>query len=230
MKRFVVLPMLATVLLSGCSPTLHPTITLTPKNEGSSFVISGSGFSSGSPCAQLSYLPPSGVTSIKKDVPCKGGKFNPPVSWTPDQIPGCTSNTTVAVIAVDLKTANPAIQTVSVLCVCPNSFTKASVGTSMPNYFAGGYSVSGGTYSPGPLGLASAWTLSTCVDQFTYTLKSLAQVTTGYVGGVSQPGWFGECTYEVGSVASGPIPSCSAVAKAQKEWLKFTCPDSGGCL
>ena len=232
MKCFVVLPTFAAVLLSGCSRTLHPTITVTPQNGGGSFVISGSGFSSGSPCATLSYVPPSGVTSIKKDVPCKGGQFNPPVPWTPHQIPGCTANTPVAVIAVDHKTANPAIQTVSVLCeaaLCPDSFTKASVGTSMPNYFAGGHSVSGGMYLPGPTGLASAWTLSTCVPQFTYTRKSRAQVTTGYVSGVSQSGGFEECTYEVGSVAPGPMPGCSAIAKAQKEWLKFTCPDSGGC-
>ena len=53
MKRLVMLPMFAAVLLSSCSPTLHPTITVTPQNGGSSFVISGNGFSSGSPCATL---------------------------------------------------------------------------------------------------------------------------------------------------------------------------------
>jgi hypothetical protein len=234
-KLFVVLPAFAGVLLSGCPPTtLHPTITVTPKNGGSSFTISGKGFSSGSgPCATLSYDPPSGVTTIKANVPCAGGKFSPDVPWTPAQVPGCTAKTPVSVIAVDHKTATLTWASVSILCeaaLCPSSFTEASVGTSMPNYFAGGYSVSGSTYSPGPKELARAWTLSTCVPQFTYTRKSLAQVTTGYVNGVSQSGGFEECTYEIGSVAASPITGCSAIAKAQMEWLQFTCPDSGDCV
>jgi hypothetical protein len=155
-KRFLVLPIFAAVLLSGCSSTVHPTITLTPQNGGSSFAISGHGFSSGSPCATLSYVPPSGVTSIKEDVPCGGGQFTPIVAWKPAQVPACTANTPVTVIAVDHKTGTAASASVSILCeaaLCPDSFTEASVkASSMPNYFASGHSVSGGTYSAGRRG------------------------------------------------------------------------------
>lgn len=218
-KRLVVLPVFAAVLLSGCSSTLHPTITVTPQNGGSSFTITGKGFSSGSPCATLSYDPPSGVATIKADVPCAGGQFTSIVNWTPAQIPGCTANTPAAVIAVDHKTGTPAAATVSLLCeaaLCPDSFTEASLPTSMPNYFTSGHSVSGGTYSAGSTGLANVWTLSTCVSGFTFERKSNEQVTGG----------FEKCTYDVVKASSS---SCNSVKNAQKLTLVFTCPDSGAC-
>jgi hypothetical protein len=186
-------------------------------------VISGTGFSSGSPCATLSYTPPSSLpVEIKKNVDCAKGDFTPTVAWTPDQVPGCTKNTSVTVLAVDHKTADPAAATVSILCeaaLCPESFTKATVGTSMPTYFAGGHSVSGGPVGAGKSGLDSALTISTCSPQFVFTIKSRKQVS----GGTE------ECLYEVGSVKPGPISGCAAVASSQKQWLEFLCPDTGAC-
>ena len=228
-KLFVVLPAFAGVLLSGCSPTLHPTITVAPQNGGSSFKISGKGFSSGSPCATLSYDPPSGVTTIMANVPCAGGKFSPDVAWTPAQVPGCTiANTPVTVIAVDHKTATPTGAPVSILCeaaLCPDSFTEASLPKSMPNFFTSGHSVSGGSYSSGPTELAKVWGDSDCVPLFIFTRESSKQV-----GGSE------ECTYKAETVTSYTTPKCPtskealSVEKGQKMTLVFTCPDSGDCM
>ena len=222
MKRFVVLPMFAAVLLSGCSRTLHPTITVTPQNGGSSFVISGSGFSSGSPCATLSYVPPPGVTSIKKDVPCKGGQFNPPVPWTPHQIPGCTANTPVAVIAVDHKTATLTWASVTILCeaaLCPSSFTESTFPKSMANYFTSGSSVSWGAYPSGSMGMTDVWNTDTCVNRYIFKLES-----SGQVGGSEV------CTYKaVGLTSTSSICTTSEVT-GQDMTLVFTCPDSGDCV
>ena len=228
-KLFVVLPAFAGVLLSGCSPTLHPTITVTLENGGSSFKISGKGFSSGSPCATLSYDPPSGVTTIMANVPCAGGKFSPDVPWTPPQVPGCTiANTPVTVIAVDHKTATPTGAPVSILCeaaLCPDSFTEASLPKSMPNFFTSGHSVSGGSYSSGPTELAKVWGDSDCVPLFIFTRESSKQV-----GGSE------ECTYKAETVTSYTTPKCPtskealSVEKGQKMTLVFTCPDSGDCM
>ncbi len=56
MKRFVVFPIFAAVLLSGCSSAIHPTITVTPQTGGS-FVIAGNGFTPNTnPCVSLSYI------------------------------------------------------------------------------------------------------------------------------------------------------------------------------
>src|SRR5215471_718315 len=97
-KRLVVLPIFAAVWLSGCTSSLHPTITVTPQNGGSSFLVTGGGFSSGSPCATLSYDPPSGFKTIIADVPCHDHDFTSPVTWKPAEVPGCTANTPVTLI------------------------------------------------------------------------------------------------------------------------------------
>jgi hypothetical protein len=222
-KLFIVLLAFSGVLLSGCSPTLHPTITVTSTDGGISFAIFGQEFSSGTPCADLSYDPPSGLTRIQANVPCKGGKFNI-VTWTPAQVPGCTANTPVTVVAVDHKTATPTGAPVSILCeaaLCPDSFTKATLPSSMQTYFTSGFSVSGGNYSAGPTGLANAWADSNCVPLFIFKLKSSSQA-----GGVET------CTYKATtcSAKSGPgCSDCTSVVNAQKMTLVFTCPDTGDC-
>jgi hypothetical protein len=98
MKRFLVLPMFAAVLLSGCATTVHPTITVTPQNGGTSFVITGTGFSNVSPCATLSYVVnipltqnPGGSTPTPVVLPgpetCTAGSsgWGFSVTWTPPQ-------------------------------------------------------------------------------------------------------------------------------------------------
>jgi len=219
-KLFVMLPAFAGVLLSGCSPTLHPTITVTPQNGGSSFVISGKGFSSGSPCATLSYDPPSGVTTIKANVPCKGGKFRPDVPWTPAQVPGCTiANTPVTVVAVDHKTATPTGAPVSILCraaLCPDSFTEATLPKSMPNYFTSGKSVAGSYKSTD---LAMVWTLDTCVPRYIFELESRKQVGGSEV-----------CTYKAKDLTAKSSTCTSTEEKNADVTLVFRCPNSGDCV
>src|ERR1039458_2122863 len=142
MKRFLVLPMFAAVLLLGCSTTLHPTITVTAQNGGTSFLITGTGFSSGTPCATLSSIVAGtehsgGSTPMPippGQAPCTGGSFS--LTWTPSQ-GQCTANTPVWVTAFDIPTVNPAPpQSATILCeaaVCPASFPTTS--TTMPTYF-----------------------------------------------------------------------------------------------
>ena len=106
--------MLAAVWLAGCSSTKHPTITVVPQNGGTSFLISGSGFSNGSPCASMGAAFPSlPWVSISHDVGCNGGSFSN-YSWTPAPIAGCTASTTVVVIAVDIATYVPTFAQASI--------------------------------------------------------------------------------------------------------------------
>ena len=219
--------------MSSCSLTLHPTITITPQNGGRSFAITGSGFSSGSPCATLSYDPPSGITTIVKDVPCAKGNFNPNVAWTPAQIPDCTANTPVTVLAVDHRTGNPGSASTSLLCevaLCPAELrvktvtamgkeTNELTNASMPPYFAKGYSKSlNWIKTPGETGLSELLSSSTCVPKFILFIFELTSR--------SQAGGFEECTYEAKKSTSS---SCDSVVTNDKMLLVFECPDSGAC-
>ncbi len=241
MKRFLVLPMFAAVLLSGCSSTSHPTITVTPQS-GTSFQIIGTGFSSVPTCAILSYVSYAvdasgnavkGSGSAPIPVPpgkitCSGGNFS--ISWTPSQA-NCTANTPVMVNASDIPTSSLAAAPVPVTIVCgaaacPRSFTQASAGTWGPMYFASGFEASTGALGPGPQGWSSAQATSTCFSQATFALSSDAPASTGYVNGVQQSGGFEQCTYGVGSAPAG---ACTTWKNNQNVSLTFTCPYSGGC-
>jgi hypothetical protein len=236
MRRLGVFLMAAAVLLSCCSPTLRPTIAVVAQNGGSSFLISGTGFSNGSPCASLGAtgLPgPDPNVSISKGVNCNHGSFTD-FAWSPSQFSGCKANAPIAVIAVDLKTLNPAAAGVSLLCeaaVCPDSLKVAKgspyntlANASMPKYFASGNNVSTGPL--GPTQLQEALNFSTCVPDFTYKLESFGEVSTGYISGAPKSGSFTECKYDIGSIAKKP-DRCWMTP--YKETLVFTCPNSGGC-
>ena len=166
-KRLFVFPSFAALLLLGCSSTKHPTITITPASPqaAGSFVITGMGFSSGTPgsaCAQLTYTVAVGSPGNQSGTPvpinsqpsCDGnGGFTFP--WTPPQISGCTAaNNTVYVNAKDLTTGTlaEAPATAAIVCemaLCPGSLSTQLMGTSpnqtltltstsMPQYFASG--------------------------------------------------------------------------------------------
>jgi hypothetical protein len=132
--------MLAVAFLSSCSRAPLPTITVTPQNGGTSFLITGSGFTVNAqsaysqPCAQLSFTPePAGAgtpVSIGK-VYCNGlgvllgSEYGTPgYTWTPKlPLPQCNYqsflNTNVLVVASDNITAEGAEQSTSVLCIVP---------------------------------------------------------------------------------------------------------------
>jgi hypothetical protein len=244
MWRSVLFLPLALALLCGCSKTpSHPIIAVTAQNEGSSFQISGSGFSSGSPCATLSYvvLPSGFPQTIESHVPCTSGQLGLPslpvpsapfVPWTPtpakvSQLNTCTANIPISLIAVDAHTGNVATASASILCeatLCPAEFTHTEAQTtSMPTYFSGGHSSNNTQpYPPGPAGLESAFSLDICTKNpdATYARQGTKQVTTGDVDGVQQAGAFEQCTYEIPATTQCPA----------SETLVFTCPDSGACL
>ncbi len=101
-------------LLAGCSPTLHPRITVS--QNVNSLIISGTGFSNTNPCAQLSLLnlpPPIAVAAIDQgQVPCSGGSFQKNWQFADDTCPPSRFDN-VTVSAVDDQTSNPAGQTIS---------------------------------------------------------------------------------------------------------------------
>jgi len=132
--------MLAVGFLSSCSRTPPPTINVTPQNGGTSFLITGSGFTVNAqgaysvPCAQLSFTPEpagSGTPVSIGQVYCNGlGVLvgfeygNPGYTWTPNlPLPQCNRdtplNTVVNVVASDIITSQGAEQSTSVLCTLP---------------------------------------------------------------------------------------------------------------
>jgi hypothetical protein len=100
-------------LLSGCSPTLRPTITV-KVSSANVLTISGKGFSNTTPCAHLAILSPQTVSI--GDASCVGGSF-PEINWSPTYVPGCqpSGSTKAAVSAADLETGTPTFATASIL-------------------------------------------------------------------------------------------------------------------
>jgi len=248
MNRFFVFPIFAAVLLSGCSSTLHPTITITPSSPqaGTSFVVTGMGFSPGSSCAHLSYTVNVGTTtnpsgtpvSINAQPTCNGGVFT--LNWTPPQVSNCTANNTVYVNAQDITTGKlaGAPATAVILCeaaVCPPSLAVTVTGkppnqslaltsASMPQYFDS---------SLGPQGVIPVLNTGTCTYQCisSLTLSSTAPLSSGYINGVSQQGGFEQCTYQNPTTLTCPgNTACVQTLTTTPVTITFSCPDSGGCV
>jgi hypothetical protein len=135
---------LAAAVLSGCSGTLHPMITAQIQGlpGGYGLLINGTGFSPTNPCTSLSLVgyPTAGtITSIDKQVPCTIGSSTASFANYTWPIPLATcpnanvSTISAAVLAVDIKTIDPAQATVAVPCtapvVCPSSLKGSQIPT-----------------------------------------------------------------------------------------------------
>jgi hypothetical protein len=103
--------------LSACSPTLHPSITVSTQNVNT-LVINGQGFTPSNPCANLGLILPGNAPSapIGQVKTCSNGAFQN-VTWTPSYVYGCNPNQPekVTVAASDIKFLNSAFAEASIL-------------------------------------------------------------------------------------------------------------------
>jgi hypothetical protein len=160
MKRILAFAIFAAALFSGCSSTLHPAITV--QASGGMLLISGTGFSPTNPCATLSIVYNPGsiqaqtITSINQQTNCNiSGSTASFTNYAwPFTAPTCPSGNTTTipaiVLAVDIKTYDPAAQRVSVPCsqpaaaaMCPSPLLGSqlpaanwSVSSAAPGYYA----------------------------------------------------------------------------------------------
>jgi len=247
-NRFYLMSLaVAAVWLAGCSRTLHPQITVVP-NGVNSFLISGSGFSTGSTCASLNFVPKSTSLPwnlISTGVSCSGGVFNN-YQWTPPSMPGCTANTPGNVLAVDPANFDLASASVSIPCivaaVCPGKLTEVCTtsprGTmctawsnaTMTTYFSGG---SDASVTNIPASMPSeALNFDTCSQYFAFGNPSWTQVSKGYLNGVQlAPGpQYTQCTYTITGTSAPLGNGCYNFTPNGGETIKFTCPDTlAGC-
>jgi hypothetical protein len=171
---------------------------------------------------------------ISAAVSCKGGVFKD-FPWNPAQVTGCTKNTPIGVIAIDIKTLNPAAQEVLLLCeaaVCPKTLRVVPgspytlTNASMANYFESGSGLGFGSVGAGPSHLQTALNDSNCTPDFVYERTDYGYAGNGYIDGSSTPGSFTKCTYKI----KGIVKKSDLCWKTDyDETLVFTCPNSGGC-